>query len=234
MARISKLARRELRAFWNLLDKRDLVAARKELEEFFPSLVQAYGDAAATISADWFEELTGDAAFLGDDVNEERANAKMRWAIGAGFDGDLTQAISTLEMVADELVKQFGRDTIVNSATGNGRRFARVPVGETCNWCIMMGSRGFVYSSFAAAGGLSRWHGGDCDCQVIPEDGTIPKGYDPDELYEKYEKARETEPQDLLNRDGMTEAEYEKRLKYLTGDDDNAIAARMRAMYGGD
>ena len=207
---------------------------REALEEFFPALIRAYGDAAATVSADWFEELTGDVAFLGDDSSDDAVNARMRWAIGAGFGGDIDQALGTLESVADELVKQFGRDTIVNSSAQNGRRFARVPVGETCNWCRMMGSRGYVYRSTASAGGLSRWHGGHCDCQVIPEDGVKPVGYDPDELYSQYQNAREQEPQDLLPQGDMSDKEYAKRLLLITGYDDNAIAGRMRLMYGGN
>lgn len=234
MARASLLARRELRSFWSILDKSDMVAVREALEEFFPALIRAYGDAAATVSADWFEELTGDVAFLGDDSSDDAVNARMRWAIGAGFGGDIDQALGTLESVADELVKQFGRDTIVNSSAQNGRRFARVPVGETCNWCRMMGSRGYVYRSTASAGGLSRWHGGHCDCQVIPEDGVKPVGYDPDELYSQYQNAREQEPQDLLPQGDMSDTEYAKRLRLITGYDDNAIAGRMRLMYGGN
>src|SRR5699024_3331789 len=67
--------------------------------------------------------------------------------------------------------------------------YARVPTGsDTCAFCIMLASRGFVYSSSKAAGELSKFHG-DCDCAIVAEDGVVPEGYDPDELYEKYQNA---------------------------------------------
>lgn len=48
------------------------------------------------------------------------------------------------------------------------RLWARVATGaETCGWCLMLCSRGPVYSSEANAGGLHAWHDG-CDCKVVP------------------------------------------------------------------
>ena len=48
------------------------------------------------------------------------------------------------------------------------RRWARVATGaETCGWCLMLCSRGPVYTSEARGGGLNAWHDG-CDCKVVP------------------------------------------------------------------
>ncbi|MCL2737134.1 MAG: EndoU domain-containing protein [Propionibacteriaceae bacterium] len=63
-------------------------------------------------------------------------------------------------------------------------RFARVPRGITCSFCIMLAGRGFVYANDKAAGGLDQYHG-HCDCQIVPS--WIPgqpmespiTGYDP-------------------------------------------------------
>src|SRR5699024_8466088 len=81
--------------------------------------------------------------------------------------GDTEQALATLGMVTDELVKQFGRDTVIGSADSNNRAYARVPTGsDTCAFCIMLASRGFVYSAAKSAGELSKFHG-DCDCAIV-------------------------------------------------------------------
>ena len=46
-------------------------------------------------------------------------------------------------------------------------RYARVPVGPTCAFCILMASRGFVYWSEEKAGGRdNRYHKND-DCRIV-------------------------------------------------------------------
>lgn len=77
-------------------------------------------------------------------------------------------------------------------------KFARVPTGnETCGFCIMLASRGFVYSSEDAASGLNHYHSG-CDCRVVPSwDKSSVDGYDPDAYYEQYKEAY-----DALKADG--------------------------------
>ena len=58
--------------------------------------------------------------------------------------------------------------------------WARVPVGiETCSFCIMLASRGFVYESDETA---SHAHA-NCDCRVVPswdKDNPRIEGYDPE------------------------------------------------------
>lgn len=64
-------------------------------------------------------------------------------------------------------------------------RYARVPTGgETCPFCVMLASRGFVYISEQAA---SHAHPG-CDCRVVPgfAGETEVEGYDLDGLYRQY------------------------------------------------
>ena len=187
LATVTRLARRELDAFWATLDMQNMVEGRRALEEFFPILVEQYGNVASIVAADWYEDVYQEhSTLVNADVNTDQVNARMRWAITQAFGGDANQALATLGMVTDELVKQFGRDTVQLSAGSNGRRFARVPTGsETCDFCIAMASRGFVYKTQSNAGEMSKFHG-DCDCAIVADDGVIPEGYDTDELYEQY------------------------------------------------
>ncbi|KAB5606677.1 hypothetical protein [Bifidobacterium jacchi] len=81
---------------------------------------------------------------------------------------------------------------------------------KPCAFCIMLASRGFVYSSAEAAGGDMNDYHNDCDCEPIPSwDGKNPKieGYDPDRLYERYSACRAT-IENLL-----TEERYRKTYK---------------------
>ena len=187
LATVTRLARRELDAFWATLDLQNMVEGRRALEEFFPILVEQYGNVASIVAADWYEDVYQEySTLVNADVNTDQVNARMRWAITQAFGGDPDQALATLGLVTDELVKQFGRDTVMLSAGSNGRAFARVPTGaETCEFCLMLASRGFVYKTSSSAGELAKFHG-DCDCAIVAEDGVIPDDYDPDELYDRY------------------------------------------------
>lgn len=48
---------------------------------------------------------------------------------------------------ADDIALRAGRLTTIMTANNDptGVRYARVPVGPTCEFCIMLASRGFVY-----------------------------------------------------------------------------------------
>jgi hypothetical protein len=85
-----------------------------------------------------------------------------------------------------------GRDTI---AVSTGRdpahaRWARVPVGKTCAFCLVAASRGAVYRSEESA---SRHFHGACDCTATPfwRNDPYPEGYDPDALLQQYQDARD-------------------------------------------
>lgn len=70
-------------------------------------------------------------------------------------------------------------------------RWARVPTGsETCVFCIMLASRGFVYHGEDVA---SHAHA-NCDCRVVPswdKAKAAVEGYDPNECLRAWEKLQE-------------------------------------------
>lgn len=195
-----ELAGRDLASVWAGLDLSDARAVRAVLEELFPDLVATYGSTAALLAADYYDELRGvapsvarfNSVMASDVVAVEQAQAKARWAISPLFgEPDPVQAFANLALGLDVFVKQYGRTTIAESAAKDPSRaqWARVPSGrETCSWCLIMASRGAVYGSKAAAGGdMNKYHG-KCDCTPTPvwSESDLPKGYDPDALYEKY------------------------------------------------
>lgn len=187
--RAAQQARNELAGWWATTSKSDLTKFRAEVERFFPLLVESYGEVAATAAADWYDMIYAERPRMAAGMrNEDIARARARWAIGKAWEGDAAQALSTLQLVTDEMVRQFGRDTIVQSAGANKRMWARIPSGpETCPYCLTASSRGFAYHTKEAAGGLNpdKFHGG-CNCEIVADDGEVPKGYDPDKMYKIY------------------------------------------------
>lgn len=70
-------------------------------------------------------------------------------------------------------------------------RYARVPQGATCEFCIMLASRGFVYWSEESAGKFNGYHRDD-NCQIVSSWGRMQvKGYDPDGMKARYKECRE-------------------------------------------
>lgn len=208
--RVAQMARNELAGWWATIDKSDPVKLRAEVERFFPMLVEDYGEVASTAAADWYDLIYEERPRLAAGMqNKEVARARSRWAIGKAWEGDVPQALSTLQLVTDEMVRQFGRDTVVRSAGSNKRMYARVPGGtDSCAFCLMLASRGFAYHSRQKAGGdLLKFHG-NCSCEIVPDDGQVPGGYDPDAMYAQYKSVHET------------------------GDTGEQVAAKLRRKYG--
>lgn len=73
-------------------------------------------------------------------------------------------------------------------------RYARIPSGrETCRFCIMLASRGFVYGSGKAAGSGNHYHA-KCDCRIVQGyAGMDVEGYDPDAYYRVWRRLENAE-----------------------------------------
>lgn len=198
---IRTLVLADLTAIWSGLNLTDALAVRTALEEFLPLLVAQYGETAAAVAADFYDDLRDKAgapgrfrAVLADPVDAEVVRAQARWAIGPLFgETDGGAALGRLQQVTDELTLRPGRLTIAQSAGHDPAkaRWARVPVGKTCAFCLMLASRGAVYGSAASAGQGRKFHAKD-DCTPTPvwRNDPLPEGYDPDALLQQYMDAR--------------------------------------------
>ncbi len=107
-------------------------------------------------------------------------------------------------------------------------KYARVPAGsETCRFCIMLASRGFVYGSGKAAGSGNHYHA-NCDCRVVQGyEGMEIEGYDPDAYYRVWRRLENAETvATKLYRGGPTAIQKEaEKLDKLLGKEWNAHKA---------
>lgn len=196
-SQLSALVADELARYFGALDMSRPEAVRNALLEFVPLLVAEYGQAAAALAMEWYEQLRFEsgasgsfvaAAVLASAITPERVEAKVRYAAGHLFDrtyevedeGRLivvrkpaspAKALASLTGATDKYVKQYGRETVAWNAQREGVRWARVPTGaKTCSWCLILASRDAAYLSERSA--LSRADGdkyhGWCDCQAVP------------------------------------------------------------------
>lgn len=210
---IVDLAKRELEAFWLTLDLSNPAKARDAILEFTPILTRAYGEVAATIAADWYDDLRASAdvsssfqAVMAPTGPVDPLLKEARYQLGALW-VDPALALSALSTTSSKYVLQPGRDTIAYSSERDPARvrWARVPSGsKTCAFCLLMASRGFSYTSEQTARGAKAYHG-LCDCTPTPDwsDDPVLDGYDPDGMYDQYLEARKvaesTSTKDILS-----------------------------------
>ncbi len=175
-----------------------IAECRAALVDALLSVMPTYTDAAAQAGADFYDavraaevgEAMGALAVSGFD--REAFEGAVRAFVQDVVDGKPAEQLNG--KVIDRVDRDIRRSANMSVAE-NARRdplkpkYARVPSGgETCEFCIMLASRGAVYGTEEAA---SHAHPG-CDCRVVPSfgDGSEIEGYDPDALYDEYIAAR--------------------------------------------
>lgn len=200
-AELSRLVKRDLTAFFRSLNLSRPEAARDALLAFLPALTAQYGEMAAGLAAEFYEESRAASGARGAftalsaaPVPAGPVEAKTRYLAGHLWTPTPEAMLGGLLLAADKYVKQPGRDTVAANAKREGVRWARVPTGaKTCSWCLVLASRDAVYSSKQSAGGDGHRYHGACDCVPtrIGKASDYPTGYLPDDYYAKYMHARE-------------------------------------------
>ena len=177
--RLVDLIRADLARLFRSLDLGRPEVARDELLEAVPALVREYGEMAAVVAAEWYEEIRaaqiGGAyvARLGTILPEAAPITSVRYAAGHLFDrvletvdgvgnlvtlkkpADHAKALAVLSGSLQRHVLYSSRDTVARNVRLDPARprFGRIPSGaKTCAWCEIMSSRGFVYYTEASAG----------------------------------------------------------------------------------
>lgn len=206
-------ARKELDTIWDSVLVRyygDPEAQRDALLDLIPALANKYADVDSAAAAEWYETMRlkwfrpGYETAAGYDDRTKWIREGVRTAAGALWTDDPEKMYRYLHASLERWVRQGGRDTITRNIERdpNKPRYARVPQGPSCGFCIMLASRGWVYTSAEAAGAMKRFHN-DCDCEIVPswnKDRPAVEGYDPDDLYQRYLKCRETVEDGLESR----------------------------------
>lgn len=164
----------ELRALWPSLPVgAELQPALRY--QVLPAIADEYGSAAATLAADWYDELRDSygvkgafralpSAPPGDVVFRAVSN----WAAAPAETDvpDLVTALARTEAVSQKLVADMSRDTVKDSTSRDpqARGWARFTEPDACDFCLMLSSRGGVYTSTSVRFG-SHDH---CHCLAGP------------------------------------------------------------------
>lgn len=243
---------RDLRRTWSALGATTPEGKRDALLDVVPGLVSTYGDAAAAMAVEYFEHTTGMRGEIHAGSSLEAVQGSVRGVAGGLWEGKDAETLSLVVGAATRHALQAGRSSIYESAMSTpGVGYARQPEAGACNWCLLLSSRGAVYTREtvtkvsearqhrATGGKKGRSPGSDfhdfCNCQPVAVrfGDTLP--YDAKGLYDdRYMPARQADPESLISRaDFASDAAYQKRVREISGMTDSAISARMRIMFGG-
>lgn len=162
-------ANADLSLLWGQV--RDAAEAQTALHDILPALIDTYGSAAATLAADWYDELRDKVGVAGRftaipaDIPDSGAHALVGWAANKANDYSSFQDLilgGTQRRIAN-----FSRGTVAGSSVADPRAAGWQRVGSggcTSGFCDMLIARGAVYTE-AGADFASHDH---CRCSAVP------------------------------------------------------------------
>lgn len=153
---------------------------------------EQYANATGKISCDFFEACIKDAKQTEIAPVPKYIKKRLYEDIEDLLAGGAADDARVLEAIADRVITEsyhHGNRTTKHNAIRNGLRYARVPSGKACAFCLMLASRGFVYLSKISAGEDKGHYHNHCHCAVVAGNLKMKVGgYDPDGLNERMNK----------------------------------------------
>lgn len=173
---IRALVERDLAAFFGSLNLSQPERSRDRLLAYVPLLVAQYGESAAALAADWFDDQRSVAGVRGrftaalviPDQSIKIVHT-VRRAAGLLFTDAPSRALVPLHAKAPEYVLESSRETIAQAAVRDpqARGWQRVTSSNACEFCTMLAGRGAVYNDLSVH---FEAHGA-CNCVAAPSWG---------------------------------------------------------------
>lgn len=148
-------------------------AARDALLDLLPQLVALYGAAAASLGADFYDDLREDDGVGGSftaitaELDDMGADSLARWGVDPLFqpEPDWERARVLVEGGLHERLANADRASLIDSALADPQAdgWQRAGRGE-CPFCAMLISRGAVYTEATVDFGAHD----NCNCTVLP------------------------------------------------------------------
>lgn len=164
---LQMLARRDMLSWWDKTLELSFANQREMLEAPFLAVARTYGDQAALVAADYlFQQRSLDESLAGLEYPElaspvefEQAKSSYRYAMWLkeySEDAD-ERAVARKKLlgVLQRLVADPARRTVEMGIERAGTAYARLPEPGACDFCLMLASRGAVYSADSVVGGLA-------------------------------------------------------------------------------
>lgn len=236
--------------------------ARELLADYAYDVVSSYGDNAAEIAAEYYDELASLAgarvprAILADAPTREGVSASVSYQTRGVWDVSESGALLPVDSAAVSLsvaqmaagrVRTSAHETMYSNSLRNGNRFARVTTSSNpCAFCVMLASHGFTYLSEQSAimtHNMRKYHD-DCSCIAVSafdDEGLEGHHDDADGYYELWDGASRALP-DKDTRAAWNAMGKAEQAKWTRTDHPtwygyanyrtHALLSKMRSMYG--
>ena len=180
---LRKLVEAELRNLVDVRPSRGIVGLRNELLRSIPALVEYYGEAAATVAADWYENvrdaenIPAKQRFHSELIIPDRfkeTEGTVRRAAGALFTDDPEAFLRSVNGPISRYVIDASRATVIENTHRDpqARGWQRITRAGSCDFCRMLAGRGSVYVARTAQFAAHN----DCNCAAAPSwDPTAPE-----------------------------------------------------------
>jgi len=143
LAELTGLAQDDLTLIWAKFNT--ATAARDGLIEVLPRLVSIYGSGAATLGADWYDEMRAAAKVKGrfraipaELPDQGRTDALARWGVTPLFQAepDYSTALILVSGGLQRIISNADRETVRSSSIRDPKAQGWVRVGNgACGWC---------------------------------------------------------------------------------------------------
>ena len=188
----------------------NIAECRELVLQALASVMPTYTTMAAQASADFYDaarelvvgERMGAQAI--SDYDPRKTEGAVRGFVRFVLRDDVqTFNDQVLQRIDYEMKRSANMSVVENGRRDPKRvRYARVPTGaETCDFCLMLASRGFVYQSEGTAG-AGHTHS-SCSCRCVPGwDGMEVEGYDTQAIYDRWQDAIDGKARERAERKG--------------------------------
>jgi len=174
LAELTGLAQNDLTLIW--AEFNTAIAARDGLIELLPRLVSIYGSAAATLGADWYDEMRAAAAVTGrfraipaELPDLGRTDALARWGVTPLFqaESDYALALTLVSGGLQRIISNADRETVRSSSIQDPKAKGWVRVGHgECDWC-----KNLLDGEIHYVEGYDFLAHDDCRCTAKPDFG---------------------------------------------------------------
>lgn len=161
----------------------------KLLAELLPEVTDPFGSAAASLAADFYEELRIASAAtapmqttLAAPAAQGQVDAMARWSVGPLFGADPAPGLVLARLTGSlsRLVADQHRKTVEANidADPEAPSYARHASANACAFCAMLATRGPVYRTAASAGGVTGVSLGGRDYRKLRKLGDTQERFD--------------------------------------------------------
>lgn len=245
LAKVDEQAKKRLREALEKVDLSDVQKAREQIAEIMERIVGATDVLASTMAAAFYDgireyqlgEKLGASTDSGRDPGSTRSAT---YGITAKLMDEETPSISVVEGLLVQRIGYEVRRSVGRTMYSNGQRdsikpkYARIPLGgDSCEFCRMLASQGFVYNSEKTAGKFNQDHYHDgCRCEVVCSWDKDPRidGMDEDDYNDRAWDEYGSDARSYMAKDHSEHEKNrtEKRRNRYTDD------GKLRAGYSGE